>query len=239
MGSTLGTIRALVENQIDVQPTTAATDPSSTLLNSYINNSIRLIARRDRPRELQSATVTQADITVNTNTISIPAAIFLPDLVYYTAPGGSITRLLYKPVKQMIQNVPTKDFFDSTVTGDPSYYDVRGTSILFDNHFSRTATNAIKIYGLGFPTTLVEDTDTTELPVDYDMLITYQTLILFFQRDDDTANQVKYQNLAELERQQLVTILGLDDEGSITMDPYTFTGGGTNVWNDILGTRKS
>jgi hypothetical protein len=229
----------LVENQIDIAPTTTGTDPTSTLLNSYINTSIRLIARRDRPKELENSTVTQADITVNTNTASIPSTILIPQLVYYTASGGNIYPLIYKSLKKMIQQVPNKDFFDSTVTSDPNYYDVRGTSFIFDTHFDRTESNALKIYGVTYPTTLVNDSDTIELPTDYDMLIAYQTLILFYQRDDDVQNQAKYQNLAENERQQLRTFLDFNDESTIEMDPYTFNTGRSSLENDLILTRRS
>ncbi len=41
MGSELSTIRSLLENQIDSGETSASSDPSSAILNTYINQGIR------------------------------------------------------------------------------------------------------------------------------------------------------------------------------------------------------
>jgi len=229
--STLLTIRTLLEDQLNVGTTSTSTDPSSTLLNTYINTSQRLIARRDRPRELMAATVTEVNITANTNTVAIPATIFMPDIVYYTYSGGSIQRCRQKTLERMINLETASNFFDTTNTGDPIYYDVRGTSILFNKYFNRTASNVIKIYGLGYPTTLSSDVDSSSYPSDYDLLTVYEAAILFYQRDDDTANQIKYQQLAERERQQLTLLLDTNDESEIYLDPNVFTSRGTNFGN--------
>lgn len=222
MGSTLAVIRDLLENQLDTGTTDTTTDPTSTILNTYINNAIRRIVRKDRPRELYSPTVTTADITINTNTISLPAAIFIPDLVYYQNSSGSVREMRQRPIKQLIDLESANKFFDATNTGDPYFYDVKGTSLIFNKYFSRTATGAIKMYGLGFPTTLSDDSDTTELPVDYDTLIVYEAAVLFYQKDDDLENQQKYNSLAQRERFDLRTFLRTNDSESIQLDPYTF-----------------
>jgi len=223
MGSTLLTIRTLMENQINVgQTSTSSTPVTSTLLNNYINTSIRRITRRDRPREYMSATPTNADITVNTNTVSIPSAIFVPDKVYYSDSGGAFKRLRYKEFDALIEVPFANRFFDTTDVGDPDFYSVRGTSIVTDVHFARTATDAIKFYGVGFPTTLAQDSDSIELPVDYDLLIVYEACILYYQREDDTINQQKFFQQAEFERSQLKMSLDTNDEAEIRLDPYIF-----------------
>lgn len=231
MGSTLSTIRNLLENQLDVEESDLTTDPTSTILNTYINNSIRLITRKDRPRELYSAAVTTANITINTNTVSIPAGIFVPDLVYYAYSSGTVHELLQKPIKEMIELESANRFFDTTNTGNPSYYDVKGTSLLFNKYFDRTASGAIKVYGLGFPTTLSSDSDATELPTDYDMLIVYESAMLYYQKDDDIENQRKFQQLAKDERDDLRTYLRTNDSMSIQLDPYIYTGNHENGIN--------
>ena len=224
MGSTLSTIRGLLENQIDSGETDASTDPTSTILNTYINNSIRKIVRMDKPRELYSPTVTTSSITINTNTVTLSSSIFVPDLVYYARSSGSVIELQQKPIKQMIDIESANKFFDTTNTGDPYYYDVKGTSLLFNKYFDRTEADAIKIYGLGFPTTLSSDSDTTELPIDYDLLIVYEASVLFYQKDDDLQNQLKFQALAANERADMRIFLDTNDSDSIQLDPYTFTG---------------
>ena len=224
MGSTLGTIRNLLENQIDSGETDLTTDPTSTILNLYINNSIRRIVRTEKPRELYSPTVTTSDITINTNTVTLSSSIFVPDLVYYERSSGSTIELRQKPIKQMIDIESPNKFFDTDNVGDPDLYDVRGTSLIFNKYFSRTATGAIKIYGIGFPTTLSNDSDTTELPIDYDLLIVYESAVLYYQKDDDLENQQKFQILAAQERANMRIFLDTNDSDSVQLDPYTFTG---------------
>ena len=80
MGSELSTIRSLLENQIDSGETSASSDPSSAILNTYINQSIRKIVRKDRPHELYSATVSSVNINADANTVTIPSGILIiPD----------------------------------------------------------------------------------------------------------------------------------------------------------------
>jgi|ETNvirenome_6_85_1030632.scaffolds.fasta_scaffold05010_4 hypothetical protein len=224
MGSTLSTIRSLLENQIDVGETSLTTDPTNTILNTYINNSIRKIVRKDKPRELLSATVQTADITINTNTVSMPTGIFYPDTVYYKYNSGTIFELLQLDMKKMIERETPTSFFKTTNTGNPNYYDVRGTSLIFNKYFSRTEVQAIKIFGLSFPTTLSEDSDTTELPIDYDLLIAYEASVLYYQKDDDSENMQKYRELARLERNDLRIDLDTNDSSAVQLDPYTFVG---------------
>ena len=222
--STLSSIRGLFENQIDSGETDLTTDPTSTILNTYINQSIRKITIKDRPRELYSSAVSTANITLNTNTVSLPSGIFFPDLIYYENSSGTVLEIYEKQIKRLIEIEGSSRFFDSTNTGDPSYYSVRGTSLLFNKYFSRTATGAIKIYGMGFPTALSSDSDTTELPADYDILVVYESAALFYQKDDDLNNQLKFERLAEKERGDLRVFLRTNDSGVIDLDPKVFTG---------------
>lgn len=231
MGADLGTLRTLLEDQLNVGTTSNATDPTNTLLNSYINKSIRRIARMDKPQELLSATPSSINITANTNTVSVPSTLIYYDLVYYKNSSGSFIRLTAKDIKQMIDAEGSSNFFDSTNTGDPSYYAIRGDSILFNKYFSRTDTSSINVYGVSVPTTLSSDSDTTELSNDYDMLITYEAAILFYQKDDDVQNQNKFQLLARQERNELSLFLDTNNESVITLDPTYFTGGTLN-FND-------
>ena len=65
MGSSLSTLRTLLENQIAVGTTGADTEPTSTILNDYINKAIRQIVRDFKPRELQNASAKDINITRN------------------------------------------------------------------------------------------------------------------------------------------------------------------------------
>ncbi len=228
MGSTLSTIRGLLDDQLDFGTSTTATNPTSTLLNKYINNAIRKITRLDKPRELYTSSATTADITVNTNTVSVPTTLLIPNAVYYKQSSGTRFEMIQKPLDQIISLTSPNLFFDTTYTGTPEYYDIQGTDLVFSKHFDRTETAAIEILGWKVPTTLSADGDTTELPPDYDLLIVYESCILFYQKDDDIQNLQSYQLLAQQERANLRLSLDTNDSQTILLDPYTFTGTGNN-----------
>ena len=131
MGSSLSTIRQLLADQIDADTVTDGSDPSKTLLNTYINEAIRVITRRDRPRELMTATPITADIVINTNTVTVPTTILVPESVYYKDSSGKFRELKQYDYKDLIQFEGSGNFFDSSNTGDPIYYAIQGTSLIF------------------------------------------------------------------------------------------------------------
>ena len=222
MGSDLSSLRNLLETQLNIGTTSTSTDTTSTVLNSYINKSIRKIVRESEPVELLSATPTNISITANQNTVSIPSTLLTTHEVYYKSSSGTFRPMIAKDIKAMISQVGSNNFFNTDYTGDPSFYCVRGTSILFNKYFDRTEADSVKVYGVTAPTTLVSDSDTTELPVDYDMLITYFSAYFYYQRDDDFVNQQKFQQLATQEQNQLKINLNRNNEKVIGMDPSYF-----------------
>lgn len=223
MGSQLTTLRTLLENQLNTGITSNSTDPTSTLLNSYINKAIRKIARLDSPRELLNASPAEVDITQNTNTVTMPTTLIVSNAVYYQNSSGSVSRLLAKNIKELIDIQSPSTYFDTTNTGDPSYYTARGTSLVFNKYFDRNATGAIKVFGTSVPSTLTSDSDESDLSVDYDLLTIYEAAVYFYQRDDDQQNQFKFQSLASTERNELRVVLDTNDEDTIRLDPNTFT----------------
>lgn len=229
MGSTLSTIRGLLDDQLDFGTSSAATNPNSTVLNKYINNSIRKITRLDKPRELYTSSPVKANITLSTNTVAVPANMLIPNAVYYKATSGTRFEMIQKPLDQIISLVSPNSFFNTENTGTPEFYDVQGTDLVFSKHFGRTEANAIEILGWKVPSTLTNDTDVTELPQDYDLLIVYESCILFYQKDDDIQNLQNYQLLAQQERSNLRLSLLTNDSQTIQLDPYTFTGTGNNT----------
>jgi len=76
--------------------------------------------------------------------------------------------------------------------------------------------------------------DEVDLPIDYDMLITYESAVLFYQKDDDLENQLKYQALADQERAELKLSLSTNNQDLVQLDPYTFVGSTTNMSNPNL-----
>jgi len=222
MGSTLLVLRTLLEDQLDTGTTSGTTDPTETLLNTYINKAIRKIVRRDTPRELLNADAISANIVAGANTVTLPATILVPLTVYYKFTGGAFRQLRNKPIKKLIDFESPNNYFNSTNQGDPNYWTLRGTSLVFNKQASRTEANAIKIMGVAPPSTLSADVDTTELPIDYDLLVSYEAAVLFYQRDDDVVNQQKYQQLAIFERAELKLSLDSNEEDQIDLDPYVF-----------------
>jgi len=220
--STLLELRTLLENQLSVGVTSSGTDPTSSLLNTYINNAIRKIARMDKPRELLTATPSNLTITANTNTITFPTTLIYPTSVYYKYNGGSWKEVLPKTMKEMIFTEGESNFLDTNNTGDPSIYCLQGTSFVFNKYFKRTEAGAIKVFGLSFPTALTVDASTTELPQDYDMLIVYESARLWYQRIDDKENQNYFESLMQLERSELRNSLSSNDQTVINLDPYVF-----------------
>lgn len=230
--STLGSLRALLENQINVGVTTAGTDPTSTLLNTYINSAYRLIARRDRPRELWLATPSSQTITINSNTITYPTTIAGITSAYYKYSSGTWKELTFKQLKEMIYLEGESNFFDTANTGDPSMYALQGLSIIFNKYFSRTETASVNLYGATYPTELTADASVSAFPSDYDMLIVYESARLWSQRDDDSDLQIKFQQLAQIERDELRQSLNSVDNIVVTLDPYTYGGlQGVNMAN--------
>lgn len=224
MGSTLLTIRTLLADQLDYDDLDTTSDPSTTLLNTYINKSIRKIIRRNRPSEMLLATPVSANIAAGANSVAIPATVFVPTNVYYQKSSGTWSEVLQKRLQDLIQIEGVNNFFDTSNTGEVDFYSVRGGYLVFNRYFNRTATGAIKIFGVKPPTDLSTDVSTCELPSDYDLLIAYESAVLFYQKDDDEANQLKFQNLAVQESAELKGSLDENISEAISLDPYTFTG---------------
>jgi hypothetical protein len=222
--STLLTIRNLLADQLDYDDLDATSDPSTTLLNTYINKSIRKIIRRDRPQEMLLASPISANIVSGANTVAIPATVFVVSNVYYQRTGGTWVEVLQKRLQDLIQVEGVNGFFDTTNTGEVDFYSVRGGSLVFNKYFNRSATGAIKIFGVKPPTDLTVDASVCELPSDYDLLIAYESAVLFYQKDDDETNQLKFQNLAIQEKAEVSASLDENISEAITLDPYVFTG---------------
>jgi hypothetical protein len=177
-----------------------------------------------------TSTPISADIVVNTNTVAIPSTILIPESVYFKNNSGKYIELKQKNFKDLIQ-IEGANFFDATNTGDPIFYAIQGTSLVFNKYFSRTEVGAIKLIGINMPTTLIADSNTTELPIDYDILIVYEAAGLFAQRDDDEENIQRWNNLSLLKRAELRTTLQTNNNNTIGLDPNVFTSRVTSIGN--------
>jgi hypothetical protein len=154
----------------------------------------------------------------------------VPTIVFYKSTGGTWKELLQKPLREMIFIEGENEYLKDK-TGDPSMYAVEGTDIVFNKCFNRTDTAAVKVYGLTIPTDLTVDGSTSQLPADYDMLTVYESARLWYQRDDDSENQGKFEALALRERTDLRLYLNPNDLPCVQLDPYVYGVSYTNIAN--------
>jgi hypothetical protein len=206
----------------------ASSEPTNTLVTTFINNAILYIAKQLEPQELKDSSGTAANITINTNTVSLPSTYIKIYNVFYQDSSGKWTEVMPRNFSSVVNSRTANSFFDTTKVGTPQHYVVQGDSIIFDKHFDRTATGVIKVFGLLKPTVLstASSSTQTELDTDFDMLIMYKAAELFYLREEDLELVNQYRTLSADEeariRQSLAERSGL---GRVEMDPRFFTGG--------------
>jgi len=222
MGSTLLQLRSLLEEQIDSGVTDSNSNPTSTILNIYINKAIRKITRDLKPRELLNSTPASVDIVSGQNTAIFPATLYVPTSVWYKSNSSSYKELIPTTQKDLIIKEGSSNFFNTDNSGDPSYYALAGLNMILNKYFSRSETGAIKVYGINYPTSLAADATANDLPEDYDLLITYLAAMAYYQKDEDFSNQNNYMNLYNIEKQELLKTLKWNYEDVIELNPYMF-----------------
>lgn len=219
--STLAVLRGIIESQMDIS-FTGDTTPTTTSVTDYINKSILKIARDIKPQEFKNATPIDHSITSGTNTVTLNASILYPEIIYYFSSTGTGRQLIHRSLQQLIVLEGSNNFFNSANKGDPSYFAIRGNSIITNKYFTHTSSTGIKIYSIDVPTTLASDSDTTTLPDSYDFLIAYMASALAYQAIDDQDNQMKFDILARRERSEINVDLDFNDSDIIQMDPSVF-----------------
>ncbi len=229
MGSEFSSIRSLLVNQIDVKLPDVNTNPSSTLLNTYINRSVREITRVQHPEEMKIADPVDVATVAGANSAIYPATMYIPDLVYFKTNNGKYRKLRPKKLEWIINHEGQKYFDGTNNISDPDYYSVRGGKILTNKYFLSTDATGMKVFGLKIPTVLVNDSDACDLTIDWDMAIIYKAAEYFYQRDDDIVNQQKYERLYLEEVGHLALDLDFNEEDQIDLDPYTFIGGVNDI----------
>ncbi len=235
-GSTQTILETLFEDIVlNSETTSSTTDPTNTLVTTYLNQAIKDIALTMEPQELLDSTATTSNITINTNTVTVPSTYVKPTHVYYKDSAGKYTEVFPKTLKSLIDGASPSQFFDTTVTGKPRYYAVRGDSLVFDRHFDRTESNAIATFGITTPTALstASPSATTELDSNYDMLIIYKAAIIHFQREEDQAMVQEYAIMARKEEVRLRLAMQERSElPQIRMNPSYFIGRGASSFDN-------
>lgn len=221
--STLAQLRALLEYQIEIEPTDVNTNPSRSMLNKYVNLSILKVAQTDSPVEIQNPDTVSINISANTNQSAMPSLLNIQFLYYKTA-TGKYRKLFPKSFAKMIEAQGAESFFDTGNTGDPEFYSIRGSKLVFNKYFNRSETGALKAIGDVIPSDLVNETDESVLSKNWDMLIVYESAVLFYQRDDDEQNQTKFMEMARQERGRLRIALDSNNAEVIEMDDTVFHG---------------
>jgi hypothetical protein len=234
-GSTQTILETLFEDIVlNSETTSATTDPTNTLVTTYLNQAIKDIAVSLSPQELLDSSATTSNITVNTNSVTMPTTYLKPTHVYYKDESGKYTEVYPKTIKSLIDGASPSQFFDTEVTGAPRYYSVRGDSLVFDRHFDRTESGAISTFGIKTPTTLstASPSATTELDSNYDMLIIYKAAIIHFQREEDQSMVQEYTIMAR--REEVRLRLAMDERSNlpqVRMDPSYFMSRGSSFDN--------
>jgi len=213
--STGSELLALLENHLNLDTTSASTDPTQALLISYINQAQREIAYEIQPSVLMSE-ATNIATTAGSNTVTKPSTfIEIQDL--YSNDSGVYKRLEKKALNKIVSPVA---LFDNTSGNTPSYYEERNDKIVFDTNFVNTDTDALKAYGLLAPTDLDADdlSPAVDLPKEYNMLIVYKSAIWFYQRDFDSKNLQINVQFESMEKQKLRAFFK-PCPASVSLDP--------------------
>ena len=222
MGSELQTIQTLLKDQLNLDELTVSSDPSITLLTTYINRAIRKIAALDKPSELLSSSMTTVNIVANQNYVTFPSTLLVAESVFYKSSDGKWKELQFKSYKDMVQMENANSFYDTNNTGDPQCYTVRGGTIVLNKHFDRSEAGCIGVIGIIAPTVLAGVSDACQLPMDWDMLIVCEAAVMFYVRDDDSVNQSKFNQMAMVERANLRLTLDNAQGNTVPLDPRYF-----------------
>ena len=233
MGSTLAQLRTLLESQIESGVTDSNSNPSSTILNTYITKAIRKIAIDLKPRELMSSIPENVNIVVGQNTAAFPTTLYIPTSVWYKDSNNNYKQLIPINVKDMVIKEGASNFFNPSNIGNPSYYSLGGSNLVLNRYFDRTETGAIKVFGIKHPTTLSDSTE-CDLSEDYDLLITYFAAYLYYQKDEDIQSMQNYLALYNQEKQDLLMSLDWNYEQVIELNPNIFGGFNSSDRGDVM-----
>lgn len=234
MGSTLAELRALMEGPtgLGCGTTDATTEPTSSELNTVINQAIKKIIRVEKPHELKNETPSYLNQTIDTNYVELPSTVIIPQRVYIKTTGGTWRKVTHRNVDYLIQNEDPNSFLKDT-KGDPNEYMLRGSRIIFNKTFQSSQTNAIAVYSTSRPTTLSNDTDVCELDDMRDLQILYQACALFYtaENEDTGPNLQKFRTLYKEQTDELRLYFSPDVEPKMRLDPQAFGRQGTDISN--------
>lgn len=231
-GSTQATLEQLFVDMILYSDSVSATSqPTNTLVTTFINQAILQIAAQIKPQELLDSTGTAANISANSNTVAIPSTYLKLTKVFYKNASGKYTEVYPKNFASAVNSRTPSSFFDTNKTGTPSSYVIQGGTLIFDTHFDRTETGAILLWGILKPTTLSTASPSvqTELDIDFDMLIIYKAAMMYYLREEDFDSVASYKVLADQEEARLrLSSSEFSSFGTVEMDPTVFRGASGN-----------
>lgn len=239
--STLADLRLSLEGLLDLEPTDASSDPSSTYLNSIINTSVRKVIRDLKPKELLVYPLLALDSVSGQNYITLPSANILKISKLWWA-NSSFRQLEEKTFEKLIDAEGPSNFFSSANTGTPTMFALSGSDasgagvfqrLVFNKYFSSSIVGALQMSYYKVPTTLVNNTDLCELPTDYDDLVVFESAVKYYQKDDDTENRAYYEGKVAQEKKQLKINLITEDNQTIDFDPNYFVSGGNYPSIDV------
>ena len=203
--STTQELIELLEAQVDSGATDTTTDPTEAQLVIYLNKAQRKIATAQRPQELLTATAVDHNITEGDETVSLDSSLILPTQVFYLDSNNGAKELNPRSMLSFIDS----GYFKTSNNRIPSYWDFRNKKLVFDAGMPRTATAALKVFGVLAPTALSKDTPSTDSDFtdDWDLLIVYTAAYLYFQKEQDVELMSKFEALALREKSNIQSVL--------------------------------
>lgn len=219
MSITGSEILEALQEHLNVGETSANTDPTQSLLISYINKAMRKIAYKLEPDELKSEAVDVATVA-NTNTATVPSTLLkVKDL--FTKDAGDYRRLEPKPIAAAVNPI---DVFDSNSIGTPSYYELRNSKIIVNKYFVSSSSDGLKAYGILKPTDLdIDDlSPAIDMSDEYEDAIIFQAAIYFYMKDSDSKSFSINRGLLAEEMMHLRTFVANPMPRSMTLDQRFF-----------------
>lgn len=233
MTITLLSLRTLFESRLGLGFTaTASTDPSTTLLNLLINESIKKIAREEMPWELSNETASYLNQVADSRSVTLPTTLIIPKRVYVKTSGGTWKEMKPKNLDNLIE-IENPNSYLKDKTGDPDYYMIRGTDIIFNKVFKNNQTNGVAIYSTERPTALSDDSDTTPLDEYRSLQIVYGACVLFYESEaeDNGQNLAKFMQMYTTETAKLRTYFEPNNQPMMRLDPQVFGYQGVTINN--------
>jgi hypothetical protein len=218
--TTLSTLRELFRTQSAKDTLDANSDPSVTLADQYINIAVREIVKTDSPVEFLSFSGVTVNIASGVNYIAIPSTIMRVDRVLINNSDASLIELQKMTWTQFNDFYGLENLYDSTITGTPESFCERNAKIMFNRFPDYSYTNGVRLLGLEAPVEMTDTGHVSGLPIEYDLLITYTALAIFYQKENEDNGELlkRFIELRDMERAKIKEQNEVAENEIVTLD---------------------